>query len=536
MDKISVKKIFILLAIFIVLAISITALLIFLKLNDVSTNNEYNITETKQEEIIGTKKNQKYNQNDLKIIKENVTYGALEYQTLRISGLKNKEIENKINAELESVENDFREKVLNASGENTNMYLTSFVEANYSNILSVTFYASKSNANYRNELNIHKYLNYDLTTGNHLNIEDLFVPNTDVDLLVQDYIYQNELHDAFSEKGIFFNPDYWNDGRLNYLVNEINELEFIKEYNKYKNGNKDFYITETGVNVRYSNDVGDSGAYIEFKKYLDKIVIFDKYVLNESIFETDDIGVKDLYVCSHIIMFDDNSYCNIKDVTSNFRIDARIYMLAPDGYKENEIFNTEIEKLKTEIAQKEEEFKKKANENKDKYYLIEIVYYVNNYDPKFYSSGSNVVNISYNKFLISKNEKSFEVSTEDFEDWFEDKIISAYTAENYDMEYQMNIILNEEEKSKCVYNESFEGTAYDLETGEVIKDLEDVFVEGVDYVTVIAEYMEQYNGISKEQTEEMIQNHEYHLEPYTIVFAKEEMAVSYTVFKSENFK
>ena len=97
MKEVSIKKLVVLLSSFIVIAVMITTALIMTNkagsFTDVSSGEEKN--KSNHERVIGTKKNQKYNQNDLKIIYQDTNYEGLEYKTLRINGLKNKEIENK---------------------------------------------------------------------------------------------------------------------------------------------------------------------------------------------------------------------------------------------------------------------------------------------------------------------------------------------------------------------------------------------------------------------------------------------------------
>lgn len=540
MEKVNIKKLFLMLFIFVVLAILVTLSLIFLKIHSSSANygfGENGLNVPSIQFVVGTNKNQRYNQNDLNIIAEGVNYNGLEYQTIRISGLKNKEIENKINTELESVESDFRERVLAASGESSSMYLTSFVNANYSNILSIAFYGSKQNSNYRNEINIHKFLNYDLTTGNHIEIEDLFVPGTDIDLLAQNYIYKTKLYEKFSEKDIFFNSEYWENGKLNYLVDDLDELDFMNEFLKYKNSNKDFYITPNGVSIRYSEDVNDGIVFIAFKDNLDKVVAYDKFVSDESIFEADNIGLKDLYVCSDVTLYSDDSYYVIEDVSSNFRIDARVNIFDNQVYDKFELYKNAIESVKKEISDKKEEFKKKAKENLDMYYLVDMIYTVTEYDPAFYATTSfDSSQRSDDKFIITKQERIYETSLDDFSNWFEDKMISSYTSENYTMDFHINIYLNDEEKEKCKLSEKHDGTVYVISIGEKFNNIESVFVEGVDYFSVITNYFEQYTDVPRNEIEEAIKNHKYHLEQYTIVFDDLENSVSYGAFKPSDFR
>lgn len=294
MKEVSIKKLIIFLISFLIVVVAIIAILIAISKNKDSSFINYTSGETNNdeyEEIIGTKKNQKYNQNDLKIITENTSYEGLEYQTIRISGLKNKEIENKINKELENVEDELRKKVISEPGENGNMYLSSFVTANFSNILSITFCGSKAGSNYRNEENIHKYLNYDLTTGNKIELEDLFLPGTDIDMYVKNIMYENELYEKFPEKSDSFDTDYWQSGESQYVLDEIDEKDFIKKYETYKNSDKDFYITENGINITYSEEANAGDVYIKYEDCLDDLVVYTKFMTEESIFEKDDIGL-----------------------------------------------------------------------------------------------------------------------------------------------------------------------------------------------------------------------------------------------------
>lgn len=546
MKEVSIKKLIMFLISFIVVAVAVTAVLIAINKNNNINSSSTNYTSGEKnnngyEKIIGTKKNQKFNQNDLEIIRENAKYDVLEYQTIRINGLKNKEIENKINKELEEIEDDFRQRVIAAPGENGNMYLSSFVTANFSNILSITFYGSKADSNYRNEVNIHKFLNYDLTTGNEIKIEDLFLPGTDIDMYAQNVIYKNELHEKFSEKDIFFNQDYWQSGELQYVLDEIDEADFMKKYNLYKNSDKDFYIAENGIDIKYSEDINSSDVYILYKDCLDDLIVYTKFLTKESIFEKDNIGLKDLYVCSSINLYSDNSVYLIKDLASNLRIDARINVMTPTGYNEVEFFKNTLTKLVSEINDKKEEYIKLANANKDQYYFIGILYDVNEYYPQYYlSSYEDKRTPTYDKFIVYKQEKIYNVSMKDFSDWFEDKLIESYTGTRYtmDMDYQLYVSMSDEEKTKCNIKEETSSAIYNLTDVTSTSDLSGIFADGIDYTSVISEYLKKYNNVTREKVEDMIKNHEYVIGAYAIAFKSGDIdaTVDYGNFKVSDFR
>ncbi len=541
MKEVSIKKLVVLLSSFIVIAVMITTALIMTNkagsFTDVSSGEEKN--KSNHERVIGTKKNQKYNQNDLKIIYQDTNYEGLEYKTLRINGLKNKEIENKINKELEEIEDEIRKKLVSASGEQENAYLSSNVNANYSNILSVTFYGSKSDSNYVPQINIEKFLNYDLTTGNKIKLEDLFLPGTDIDLYAQNDIYKQKLHDSFSKKNIFFNPDYWQSGELQYVLDEVDEIDFIKQYNKYKNSKKDFYLTTTGIGISYSKDGNYGDVYIKYMDCLDNLVVYTKFLTKESIFERDDIGLKDLYVCSSVVDQNDQSVYLIKDLATNLRIDARINVWTSEGYNELEFFKNTLAKLKAELIEKKEEYIKIANENKDKYYFVGIVYDINRYYPKtLLSSYGEEKDIEEDKFIVYEQEKTYSVSMQDFSNWFEDKLIQNYTGNRYTLDYQLYIPISDEEKAKCDIKEKTSSIIYNLARKTSTSDLSGIFEDEIDYITPISDYLEKYYNIDREKVENMIKNHEYAIGAYAITFKSGDIdaTVDYGNFKVSDFR
>lgn len=541
MKEVSIKKLVVLLSSFIVIAVMITTVLIMTNkagsFTDVSSGEEKN--KSNHERVIGTKKNQKYNQNDLKIIYQDTNYEGLEYKTLRINGLKNKEIENKINKELEEIEDEIRKKLVSASGEQENAYLSSNVNANYSNILSVTFYGSKSDSNYVPQINIEKFLNYDLTTGNKIKLEDLFLPGTDIDLYAQNDIYKQKLHDSFSKKNIFFNPDYWQSGELQYVLDEVDEIDFIKQYNKYKNSKKDFYLTTTGIGISYSKDGNYGDVYIKYMDCLDNLVVYTKFLTKESIFERDDIGLKDLYVCSSVVDQNDQSVYLIKDLATNLRIDARINVWTSEEYNELEFFKNTLAKLKAELIEKKEEYIKIANENKDKYYFVGIVYDINRYYPKtLLSSYGEEKDIEEDKFIVYEQERTYSVSMQDFSNWFEDKLIQNYTGNRYTLDYQLYIPISDEEKAKCDIKEKTSSIIYNLARKTSTSDLSGIFEDEIDYTTPISDYLEKYYNIDREKVENMIKNHEYVIGAYAITFKSGDIdaTVDYGNFKVSDFR
>lgn len=537
-DKVSTNKIIISLIVFAIISITITAILIIQKNNTSAPNQEITSGDVniavKHDKIIGTKINQKYNQNDLEIIETQMQEDGLEYVSIRISGLKNKEIENKINEDIAREEASLKENVLsNEMGEYDSRYLNEYVNANFSNVLSLALYGSKYGSNSRNQLNESRYLNYDLTTGNRLKLEDLFVPGADIDLYAQNSIYKELLHDTFSEKGVFFDPKYWESGECTYVVDEIDELKFIKEFNKYKTAPKDFYFSYNQISIIYGEDY-DNYVYIRFKDCMDDLAIFDKFVTEEDIFERDDIGVKNLYVCSNATT-GKGYYTFIDDVTSNFRIDARVYPVVNERILESQKYIETLEKLKQDIAGRKNDIKEIAKKNKDKYYYLTIHVTINDFIPKYYCTYSEQ-DITYDEFYVYTEEDLYEVDKTDFSDWFENKLISA---NYYEMDAgYLNMLLSDDEKKKCKIERKYDSVAYNINSEKVYRNLEDLFKEDSNYLSVIDNVLQREYELSTDQVAKMIKNHEYQLTNYAVEFRNEEniASVRYEEFSPESIK
>lgn len=522
------KKTIIGLIVFTILAVSTTVILI-IEENKIK-NVTPNIPKEEIETEIGTKRNQKYNQNDLEIIRKNVD-GIVEYQSIRISGLKNKEIENKINNEIAQTEEEFV-KLLSNFEEGEHRYINEYVAANFSNILSISMEASSYSS--FDSIEKEKYLNYDLTTGNKIELKDLFLPNADIDRYAREYIYKDALHEAFSKTNVFFDDKYWEDGKCTYFTNELDEANYIKRFTRYKNAKKDFYIGENYIYIQYGKEWNDS-ICIKYKDCLNDLVVYTKFVTKDSIFERDDIGFKDLYVCSIVEPYTEKYSYNVGDVTSNFRIDSRMQSWVSGRYESGEIFNSIFKTAESEVKNKKTQVLLEANKNDDKYYYLGISTIF--HDITIGTPGTEDIVVG---FVKSKIETLYEVSMDDFKNFFEEKMVDACTNGMYynDEAFYLKINLNDEEKNKCKCYENVTTEVYRASDGEKINSLDDLFVIGYDYISVIQNKLLE-RGFTKEEILEKIQNQEYTILKYGVEFKKsddETCFVDYSDFSAEGFK
>ena len=141
--KYDIKKLTLSLLTFVIVAVAFTATAIVTKNNSNDgkddggnkSNNDNNVTEVSisSDENAGTKRNQKYNQNDLEIIEtvNNGTDVLYSSTSVRVSGLKNKEIENRINNELANAEQSVRNTFESEKEAGDTLYIIMRVELKF---------------------------------------------------------------------------------------------------------------------------------------------------------------------------------------------------------------------------------------------------------------------------------------------------------------------------------------------------------------------------------------------------------------------
>lgn len=198
-----------------------------------------------------------------------------------ISGLKNKEIENKINQKLSR---------LDATSSQPGSKKC-YVNFNVSNILSISCNGST--------------LNLNLVTGEELKIEEVFNKDSDIYEILVKSIYQSLCSwDGCSGES---DPDYEWDSKVEN--NAIENLQSIKNHN--------YYLGLFGNNLSLFYGEPDDFNYtdIYFYDFLDDITIYDRY-LDTSIYENE---VKD--------------YCNPNACLDKFNYETG-YFNIDDNYSE----------------------------------------------------------------------------------------------------------------------------------------------------------------------------------------------------------
>ncbi len=257
------------------------------------------------------------------IIINTVEEGSYESETgsryyFSISGMKNKEIENKINEEIKQntelymneASNALKEKLAkkNETFRHNSMSSNASVNYNCNNVLFVSYFAHASclddNGYYVDESNGYRYSVYDLNTGRKLELKDLFREGVDYKKIINEYvamyIIKNNLDD----------PDSY------YLSRPFQGIR----------DDQTFYLDISGLNIimdekndEFINSGYPTYIYIPIREIEGELAIFDRfYDENVNIFENK--GTKKhlpnriAYVRDNFLNeYNDNSYIMIAE-------------------------------------------------------------------------------------------------------------------------------------------------------------------------------------------------------------------------------
>lgn len=228
----------------------------------------------------------------------------VEINYLEISGLKDSRIQDRINKEIkdecfklkekfDSNINEILGRPIDFSNETDRFINGCVCKANFSNILSIHITSevqiNDSRMSGYNYYHLYKTLNYDLTTGNHIELDDYFTSFDDA----RKYIVS-----GISDCVVFSLDDtaiaYVDEG-----ISEKIENYIIKEIRAFDNNQYDFYITPESLCMilpmnyfteEYHNEylcsisMNSFSFNIPIEESFQDVTIYKKFITDESIF------------------------------------------------------------------------------------------------------------------------------------------------------------------------------------------------------------------------------------------------------------
>ena len=392
--------------IFSIICVTITTLIVIyerIDITDVEENDsQENIIETsnKEKDVAGINLKGKYNQNDLKIKSRKATKEKVEVSYFEIDGLRNKEIQNKINEEIETTAlNYYKEKIKDLS-EVVNVTVTVSNTGNFADTLSLALnYWSKIDDDSDNFYQGMTGLNYDLSTGEKIPLEKLFTSDAPIIDILRTSAYHSILY-YYSEETLSGDS----------VVNNYRDIEedvanFIELYKRGKL--TDFYYTTSYICIFYE----DYSINIEMEDWADYIAIYSRYLAKEDLYDSNIIGYKNLYTLTD--RNKDNYYYSNYQNENNYLIDITL------DWNENETssFEKELVANKIEAIEKEiERVKQLASQNANNFYILNYNIYLNTFvEPE----------VEEEIIHYYENGNSYEMTVHDFEENVEPIVIAT---------------------------------------------------------------------------------------------------------------
>ena len=430
--------------IFSVICLIITALLILYQNIEIEVKNEEVIEEVAEvvdeKDVSGIDLKGTYNQNDLKIVEKSMTQEKAEIRYLQISGLKNKNIEEKINKEIKQTAlNCYKEKVKDLD-EVINVNVSMWEASSFANTISFELsYVAKIDDDDDGFYQGIQGINYDLNTGEKITIDKIFTSDAPVEDILRKSAYYSLISTRTEDNlaGDLIVSDYGD------IEDEIAEI-----MNLYRKGKvTEFYYTPIKISIFYDENQCIS---INMENFADYIAIYSRYLSDDSLYENNDIGIKKIYTLTRRYN-DVYNYTNYQN-EDNYFIDISIdYQSTDDDEFAKKIVQDKIVAIEEEI----EKVKQKVSENPNSFYIL-------NYHISVYTGEE----WSMQQILTSCYERgnAYEMTVSDFEENVEPIIIDyARQDENGglpDYVYDFSNVLNIEPQNTIEY--------YNPETGEKI--------------------------------------------------------------------
>lgn len=531
------KKILIFLILFAVIAVITTYVLIIAKTYNLTNNTNLGVSEVensnrsnfKTVDLYGT-----FSTNGIETYEKKVDTNTFKDQinVIQINGLKNKRVEQKIN---NSIEKEVLKIVKEIEPEINAEYIDSLrvnchLSANFSNVISISIYGeykipkeiieTEEEEEYYNEdvtdynyKYINNGLNYNLIDGDKISIEDLFVNDSDVETAVRIALYkyweEQEANDM--DSGYFYDVHYdydsgtWMGTQSRYdedieeWIDEVTEFKPKLTENEINKGIKRFFKTENNfyfdsnrlyLKIEKMNEYYNIFS-ISLADMADRLIIYDRYLTDENIYENDNIRIMSLITCTA-----EEDYSKYKE--SKYESDNLFYdidFITEQDYSNNpyeDIYNSLQEDTYKKALEKIDEYKELAENNPEKAYFVFVSFSV--------ECGSDWDETSYNN-LVSTNigVKRIECDYES-KQLILDEVLKHYRY--YMMGYYRTIYnylgttLYDENYENEIANiiEEKESHVFDVITGNEIKSVSEIFKDGIDYEQVLRDKMFQKWG------------------------------------------
>lgn len=425
-----------------------------------------------------------YDENDLVIDSVTFPIGENEGSYPRIDGLKNAEVQDAVNAAIAAEASRLQQKYADLGTQIT--YLNWTESANFANVLSVGLYSGDDAMN-----NEQVYLNFNLNDGSRLQLHDLFAVDADLQGIVRGAFYNTMTIRNMSNT-------YWEE--INY-PDEQALYKVVKGY--LASDSQKFAFTPAEIYLYYEDYV----ATIDMTEYAEEIVVYSRFLSEESLFAADGIGYDNVFTCA--CLQDGYAQRRFGFGAENFWYDVAMQEIqleedvpAEHGQK----FISFNESLYNDLLAEADALCSTAKANPDRAYVLLA-------RPQTYLyQDSMETAVGFEHYAswaaeVSENYMLYEMSAELFESKYYAALVDLYRNSSYTMFYSGLDEAIDGDEVQAVKRNTYQ--LYNYATGDPIS-LADLFVDGYDYMDAVRRNVKyklvSYYGYTLESAEIALQN------------------------------
>lgn len=258
---------------------------------------------------------------------------------VQISGLRDKEVQDKIN-------NEIKAEVIKLINQGKHPYCQ--VNANFANVLSISI------NNFDNHESIS--LNYRLDTGENIQFYELFTDKSYIKTILTQSLYEEIASRYIDTDNLGGDAD-----QKDYSMTEEDCLKIVQSY--LNNPNVEFYFRPDIIWVT----IDDYSFRIKMENFADYIAIYKRYLEAKNLYETDN-SIKGLYVFSDR-RTEDCYYYKLQKETDNLFVDIWLF-------ETNESSEESKQETLNNVNSILEQVKAEAQSNLDNGYIFTAYLYV----------------------------------------------------------------------------------------------------------------------------------------------------------------
>lgn len=290
----------------------------------------------------------------------------LEIEYLQIEGLKNKEVQDRINQEIKNIAFHQVTQEEQNNPKIDRIYIQVYCQANFSNILSL--HTVKETRKKGKTENVYEYadsvgMNYNLATGEKLTFSDLFTNDANIKSILSQSAYTTFAEEYLNKRYEDENFDWDGDmNKIDYSEIEDNVLKIVQSYDKDKQPS--FYFNERFIFAL----IGGKQITINMRDFYHQIAIYHRFAKTEGLYEK--IETQSRYV---FIPKDDKYmlYRKLGKIGDNLFVDV---VLQNFDYEEENISKQDkkVQEYINQLEKRIEECKTYLKKNPDKAIVLSL--------------------------------------------------------------------------------------------------------------------------------------------------------------------